>query len=161
MVPACSSDGYAQARQPSSGAHGLNSTNGESYSHLRGDTPVLLDPPMQPRRKSSRIWSSVARAFLQRTMACLKRQPKQASQYDSTLLPGRGFTTDKGILPLSDGSPRLIGRNVFPSLTRLVLKGTDDVSFSPSSFFRTVEEVRALGPNSDGSTAPSPPLLPC
>jgi hypothetical protein len=96
-------------------------------------------------------------------MACLKRQPKHPSQYDSALLPcpGRGPTTDKGNLPLSDGSPRLTGRNVFPSLTRLVLKGTDDVSFSPSSFFRTVEEVRALGPNADDSTALLPPLPPC
>jgi hypothetical protein len=164
MVPACPSDGnHAQAtsRQPSSGAHGPNSTDGESYGHFREDTPVLLDPPTQPRRKSSRIWSSVARAFLQRTMACLKRQPKQASQYDSTLLPGRCLTTDQGNLPLSDGSPRLIRRNVFPSLTRLVLKGTDDVSFSPSSFFRTVEEVRALCPNAEDSTAPLPPLPPC
>jgi hypothetical protein len=162
MVPAGLSDGYhAQARQPSSGAHGPNSTDGESYSHFREDTPVLLDPPMQPRRKSSRIWSSVARAFLQRTMACLKRQPKQASQYDSTLQPERGPTTGQGNLPLSDGSPRLIGRNVFPSLTRLVLKGTDDVSFSPSSFFRTVEEVRALCPNADDSTVSSPPLPRC
>ena len=96
-------------------------------------------------------------------MACLKRQPKQAPQYDSTLLPcpGRGLTTDKGNVPLSNGSPRLTGRNVFPSLTRLVLKGTDDVSFSPSSFFRTVEEVRALGPDADDSTALSPSLPPC
>src|SRR6267154_5491988 len=162
MVPACPSDGYrAQARQPSSGAHGPNSTDGESYRLFREDTPVLLDSPIQPRRKSSRIWSLVTRAFLQRTMACLKRQPKQASQYDSTLLPGRCLTTDQGHLPLSDGSPRLIGRSVFPSLTRLVLKGTDDVSFSPSSFFRTVEEVRALGPNADDSTTPSPPLPQC
>lgn len=94
-------------------------------------------------------------------MACIRRQPKQASQHDSTLLPGRGLTVDEEILPLSDGSPHLIGRDVFPSLTRLVLKGTDDVSFSPSSFFRTVEEVRALGPNAHDSTAPSPPLSPC
>ncbi|KAF8494868.1 hypothetical protein F5888DRAFT_1805190 [Russula emetica] len=162
MVPAGPSNGYhAQARQPSSGAHGPNSTDGESYSHFREDTPVLFDPPRQPRRKSSRIWSSVARAFLQRTIAYLKRQPKQASQYDSTLLPGRGLTTDQGNLPLSYGSPRLVGRNVFPSLTRLVLKGTNDVSFSPSSFFRTVEEVHALCPNTDDSTAPSAPLPPC
>jgi hypothetical protein len=95
-------------------------------------------------------------------MACLKRQPKQASsQYDSTLLPGRGLTTGQRNLPLSAGSPRLIERNVFPSLTRLVLKRTDDISFSPSSFFRTVEEVRALGPNAYDSTAPSPPLPLC
>jgi hypothetical protein len=162
MVPACPSDGYhAQARHPSSGAHGPISTDGESYSHFREDIPVLLGPSIQPRRKSSRIWSSVARAFLQRTMACLKRQPKQASQYDSTLLPERGLTMGQGNLPLSNGSPRLIGRNVFPSLTRLVLKGTDDVSFSPSSFFRTVEEVRALCPNAADSTVPSPPLPPC
>jgi hypothetical protein len=93
-------------------------------------------------------------------MACLKRQPKQASQYDSNSLPGRSLTTDQINLPLSNGPPRLIGRNVFPSLTRLVLKGTDDVSFSPSSFFRTVEEVRALGPITEDSTAPSPPLPP-
>jgi len=162
MVPAGPSDGYhAQARRPLSGAHGPNSTEGESYSHFREDTPILLDPSIQPRRKSSRIWSSVARAFLQRTMACLKRQPKQASQHDSILLPERGLTTVQRSLPLSDRSPCLIGRNVFPSLTRLVLKGTDDVSFSPSSFFRTVEEVRALGPNADDLPTPSPPLPPC
>lgn len=163
MVPACPSDRYHahQSRHPPSGAHEPISTDGESYSHLRENTPVLLDPPLQPRRKSSRIWSSVARAFLQRTMACLKRQPKQASQNDSTLLPGRGLTTGQGNPPLSDVSPHLLGRNVFPSLTRLVLKGTDDVSFSPSSFFRTVEEVRALGPNAAGSTVPSLPLPPC
>src|SRR5712672_198336 len=150
MVPAGPSDGYhAWAIQPSSGAHGPNCTDDEPHSHFREDTPVILDPSIQPRRKSSRIWSSVARSFLQRTMACLKRQPKQASQYDSTLLPGRGLTTNQGNLPPSDGSPRPIRRNVFPSLTRLVLKGTDDVSFSPSSFFRTVEEVRALCPNAD------------
>lgn len=159
MVPACPSDGYrTQAGQPLSGGHGPNSTNGESYSRFREDASGLLEPSIQPRRRSSRIWSSVARAFLQRTMACLKRQPKQASQFDSTLLPGRGLTTCQGNLPLSAGSPRLIGRSVFPSLTRLVLKGTDDVSFSPSSFFRTVEEVRALA---DNSTTPSPPLPPC
>ena len=64
----------------------------------------------------------------------------------------------QGNLPLSDGSSRLIGRNVFPSLTRLVLRGTDDVSFSPSTFFRTVEEARALGLNSVDLPAPSPPL---
>ena len=156
------SDGYhAQAKHPSSGTHGPNSTDGESYSHLTEDTPVLLDPPINTRRKNSRIWSSVARAFLQRTMACLKRQPKQASQYDSTLLHERGLNTGQGNLPLSDGSPRLIGRNIFPSLTRLVLKRTDDVSFSPSSFFRTVEEVRALAPNAAGSSALSHPLPPC
>ena len=162
MVPACPSDGYhAEARHPSSsGAHEPNSTDGESYSHFREDTPVLLDSRVQPRRKSSRMWSSVARAFLQRTMACLKRQPKQASQNDSTLLPGRGPTTGQDLSP-SDGSPRRIGRNVFPSLTRLVLKRTDDVSFSPSSFFRTVEEVRSLGHNATYSTALSPPLPPC
>ena len=57
-------------------------------------------------------------------MACLKRQPKQAPQYDSTSLPGRGLTSDQGNLLLSDGFPRLIGRNAFPSLTRLVLKRT-------------------------------------
>jgi hypothetical protein len=165
MVPACPSDGYhAQARHPSSGAHGPISTDSEPYSHSTEDTPALLDPPIRPRRKNSRIWSSVAKALLQRTIACLKRQPKQAPQYGSTLLPGRGLTsltTDQENQPLSDGSPRPSGRNVFPSLTRLVLRGTDDVSFSPSSFFRTVEEVRALGPKAADSTAPSPPLPPC
>ena len=148
MFPAGPSDGY-HARQPSSGAPGSNPTNGD----LRVDTST------RSRRKSSRIWSSVARAFLQRTMACLKRQPKQASQHDSTSLSGRSLTMDQGNLPLSD-APRLIGHTVFPSSTRLVLKGTDDVSFSPSSFFRTVEEVRALRSNSDDPHAPSPPLPP-
>src|SRR5216684_980601 len=148
MFPAGPSDGY-HARQPSSGAPGSNPTNGD----LRVDTST------RSRRKSSRIWSSVARAFLQRTMACLKRQPKQASQHDSTSLSGRSLTMDQGNLPLSD-APRLIVHTVFPSSTRLVLKGTDDVSFSPSSFFRTVEEVRALRSNSDDPHAPSPPLPP-
>jgi hypothetical protein len=162
MVPAGPSNpGYhAQASQPSSGAHEPSSTDGEPYSHFREHTPVFLDPPIQPRRKSSRIWSSVARGFLHRTMACLKRQPKQASQHDSTPLPERGLTGCQGNVLLSDGSARLTGRNVFPSLTRLVLKGTDDVSFSPSSFFRTVEEVRALCPDADDSTTPLVPLPP-
>lgn len=163
MAPAGPSDGYhARAtRQPSSGAQGPNSTDGESYSHFREGIPVLLDSPIQPRRKTSRIWSSVAKAFLQRTMACLKRQPKQASQCDSISLPGRGPTICQGNTPPLGGSPRLIGRSVFPSFTRLVLKGTNDVTFSPSSFFRTVEEARALGPNSDNPSALSPPLPPC
>lgn len=163
MAPAGPSDGYhAQAaRHPLFGAQGSNSTDGESYGHFREGIPVLLDSSIQPRRKTSRIWQSVTKAFLQRTMACLKRQPKQASQCDSILLPGRGPTIFQGNIPAQGGSPRLIGRNVFPSFTRLVLKGTNDVSFSPSSFFRTVEEVRALSPNSDNPTALSPPLPPC
>src|SRR5258708_19421987 len=146
MFPAGPSDGY-HARQPSSGAPGSNPTNGD----LRVDTST------RSRRKSSRIWSSVARAFLQRTMACLKRQPKQASQHDSTSLSGRSLTMDQGNLPLSD-APRLIGHTVFPSSTRLVLKGTDDVSFSPSSFFPPLQTSLPLLPTSHTPLPPPPPF---
>lgn len=150
MFPAGLSDGY-QARQLSP-----ISTDGEE------EIPVLLDPPAQPHRTNTRIWPSAARALFQRTMARLKRQPRQASQDDGlTSLAGRALAGDQGNISLSDASPRLTGRNVFPSLTRLVLQGTDDVSFSPSSFFRRVEEVRALGPNSDDPLAPPlPPRRP-
>lgn len=154
MFPAGLSDGY-QAGQRSP-----NSTDREPHSLFREEIPVLLDPPAQPHRTSTRIWSSAARALLRRTMARLKRQPKQAPQDDgSTSLLRGALIGDQGNLSLSDASPRLTGRNVFPSLTRLVLRGTDDVSFSPSSFFRRVEEVRALGPNSNDPLAP--PLPPC
>ena len=88
-------------------------------------------------------------------MARLKRQPKQASQHSSTPLPRRGLTGDQENQSLSHASPRFTGRNV---VTHLVLQGTDDVSFSPSSFFRRVEEVRALGSGSGDSLAP--PLRP-
>src|SRR6266478_2314259 len=157
MFPAGPLDGY-HARQP--GAYGPNSTNGESHSHFREDIQVLLDSSTQPRRKSSKIWSSVATAFLQRTISRLKRQPKQGSQHDSTSPQRRGLTRNQGNPPPPNSSPRFIRRDVFPSLTRLVLKGADDVSFSPSSFFRTVEEVRALGSNTDDPPGPSPALPP-
>jgi hypothetical protein len=148
MFSAGSSDGYA--RQPLSGAP--DSTGGDS---CREAMPILSDAPVQPRRTSTRIWPSAARAFLQRTMARLKRQPKQASQHSSTPLPRRGLTGDQENQSLSHASPRFTGRNV---VTHLVLQGTDDVSFSPSSFFRRVEEVRALGSGSGDSLAP--PLRP-
>ena len=89
------------------------------------------------------------------SLARLKRQPKQASQHSPTPPPRRGLTGDQEYLSLSHASPRFTGRDV---LTHLVLQGTDDVSFSPSSFFRRVEEVRALGSSSDVPL--SPPLRP-
>ena len=68
---------------------------------------------------------------------------------------------DHGNLPPSGlpvSSPHLAGRDSFASLTPLVLQRTDDVAFSPSSFFRRVEEVRALDTGSDDPLAPSQPL---
>lgn len=142
MFPAGPSDGY-HAGQPSSDAP--NSTDGGSCSE---DIPVPSKPPVQPRRRSTGIWPSAARAFLQRTMARLKRHPKQASQRSPTPLPRRGLTGYQENLPPLHASPQFTGRDV---LTHLVLQGTDDVSFSPSAFFRRVEEVRALGSNADHS----------
>ena len=97
-------------------------------------------------------------------MARIKRQPKQASQRSPIPLPRRGLTGYQEILSPLHASPRFTGRDV---LTHLVLQGTDDVSFSPSAFFRRVEEVRALGsetslhprrPQPRPRRRPSPPV---
>jgi hypothetical protein len=91
-------------------------------------------------------------------MARFRRQPKRTS------LPSKGFTGNQAQRPLSDITPHLEGCEAFASLTRLVLRSSDDVSFSPSSFFRTVEQVSALNACSDAiplvPLLPSPPLRP-
>ncbi|KAH9960272.1 hypothetical protein BC827DRAFT_1155843 [Russula dissimulans] len=90
-------------------------------------------------------------------MTRLWRQPQRELQHGPTSRR-RGLTKDQGNEPPSDTPP---GRDGFASLTHLVLHGTDDVSFSPSSFFRRVEEVRALGSSlGDPLVAPSLSLPP-
>ena len=137
------------------------SIRNESYSHLiREEVPTFIDTPTQACSSSTRrrVWPSAARAFLQRTLARLLRQPKQASQDGLAPLPRRSLSRDQGNLPMSElsgASPGLAGRDSFASLTPLVLRLTDDVAFSPSSFFRRVEEVRALGPSSGEPLAPA------
>ncbi|KAH9976640.1 hypothetical protein BGW80DRAFT_1289586 [Lactifluus volemus] len=113
--------------------------------------PVLVEPRV---RKTSTAGKrpSAPMAFLQRTMARFRRQSNRAS------LPSKGLTGNQVQRPLSDMTPHLEGCEDFASLTRLVLRSSDDVSFSPSSFFRTVEQVSAL--NACSGTIPLVPLLP-
>lgn len=143
------------------------SIRGETYSHLRReDRPISIGTPTQTRGPSTRrrVWPSAARAFLQRTLTRLLRQSKQTPQDGLIPQPRRCSTEDQGNPPLSelsDTSPGLglglSGPDSFPSLTPLVLRRTDDVAFSPSSFFRRVEEVRALGSSSGEPFAPAYP----
>ncbi|KAI0289637.1 hypothetical protein BC826DRAFT_597113 [Russula brevipes] len=152
------SDGYSPS---SSGAR--ESIHSESRNHLRTEIPVFADTPTQARNMSTTKWPSAAKAFFQRTMARLCRQPKRASQYGLPSPPGTNLTKEQGTISPPDTSSRLTGRDGFASLTHLVLRGANDVSFSPSSFFQRVEEVRALGSSIDAplvSTLPFPPLQP-
>jgi hypothetical protein len=143
---------------PSGTPNRLRLARNSSYSQLYGclgredDISVLVEPALTQARSTRTTTTSkrpsAAIAFLQRTMARFRRQRKQTS------LPRNGR-------PLSDITPHLAGRDGFTSLTRLVLRSADDVSFSPSSFFRTVEEVSALNACSETPLAPllpSPPL---
>jgi len=97
-------------------------------------------------------------------MARLWRQPQREIQHGPTSLLRRGLAKDQGNEPPSDTSSCLTGCDGFASLTRLVLHDIDDVSFSTSSFFRRVEEVRALGSSSGdplvSPSLPSPPRRP-
>ena len=147
---------------PSDAPNGLRLTRDSSYGELYGSrlgrenlVELALTQPDSTTTTSTR--PSAARAFLQRTIARLWRQPKQTSP------PRKGPTGNQAQQSLSGFTPRLAGRDGFTSLTRLVLHSTDDVSFSPSSFFRRVEEVRALDFCSEAPLAPSlpsPPLRP-
>ncbi|KAI0255416.1 hypothetical protein BJV78DRAFT_1175158 [Lactifluus subvellereus] len=144
---------------PSDAPNGLRLTRDSSYGgpyggHLGREDLVqpALAQPHSTRTTSTR--PSAAMAFLQRTIARLRRQPKQ------TPLSRKGPTGSRAQQPLSDLTPRLAGRDGFTSLTRLVLHSTDDVSFSPSSFFRRVEEVSALNACSEAPLAPSLPPPP-
>jgi hypothetical protein len=118
------------------------------------DRHVLVESAFSCVRKTTTAGRrpSAPMAFLQRTMARFRRQPKRAS------LPGEGLTGNQAQRPLSDITPHLEGCEAFTSFTRLVLRSSDDVSFSPSSFFRTVEQVSTLNGCSD--TIPLVPLLP-
>ena len=114
------------------------SESNDSYSFLRReDLPVSAEPAF-PRVNSSGNRPSGARTFIQRTMALFRRQPRQA--------PKRRLSPPPR--PRPDTS-RPTGSAL---LTRLVLPSTDDVSFSPSSFFRRVEEISVL--NAARSEAP-------
>ncbi|KAI9512153.1 hypothetical protein F5148DRAFT_1165641 [Russula earlei] len=155
MFLAGPSDGNRHT-QSSSGTLRCTRSESYTYSYLRGeDIPALVDPCTQTPSTSTRVWGSAARAFIQRTMARLWRQSKRASRHDPTSLSRAGLTKDQGDVPRSDS---YIGRDRVASLTRLVLHDTDSVSFSPSSFFRRVEEVHNLGSGSDGPLVPSLPL---
>ncbi|KAH9981999.1 hypothetical protein BJV74DRAFT_797646 [Russula compacta] len=138
-----------------------NSSHSESFNHPRGeDIPVLTDITTEAHSTSiTGKRPSAARAFLKRTLARLWRQSRRASHHNLISLPRGSLTKDQGNLPLPDAS-RLPGRDSFASLTRLVLHGTNEVSFSLSSFFRRVEEVHAIGTNSGSPLAHSPPLPP-
>jgi hypothetical protein len=148
----------------SSGTPG--SIRGEIYSRPgREDSPISGTPtPTRSPSTRRRVWPSAARAFLQRTLTRLLRQSKQTPQDGLVPQPSRCSTRDQGNTPLSElsyTSPDLglSGPDSFASLTPLVLRRTDDVAFSPSSFFRRVEEVRALGSSSGEPFAPARPLF--
>jgi hypothetical protein len=161
---ASTSDAFNPA-QSSSGTP--RSIRGETYSHLRReDRPISVGTPAQTRSPSTRrrVWPSAARAFLQRTLTRLLRQSKQTPEDGLVPQPRRDLTRDQGNPPLSELSGTspgldLSGLDSFTSLTPLVLRRTDDVAFSPSSFFRRVEEVRALGSNSGEPFALAHPSL--
>ena len=160
MLPAGLSDGHHPMRS-SSRSSIPRSIRGEACDHLRREhRKIPVEPPTQARNTRTRIWPSAARTFLQRTLARVLRQPKQTSQRGLDSPPRRSLVLDKG--PLSEPSytsPRLVGRDRFASLAPLVLQRTDDVAFSPSSFFRRVEEIRALDSGLDGPVVSSQ-LLP-
>ena len=161
MLPAGPSDGYHPTRSsPRSSIH--RSIRGKASNHLRReDRRIPVEPPTQARNTRTRIWPSAARTFLQRTLARVLRQPKQTSQRGLVSPPRRAFTLDIGPLSEpSDTSLRLSGRNHLASLTPLVLQRTDDVAFSPSSFFRRVEEIRALDSGLGDPLVPSQLLPP-
>jgi len=157
MLPAGRGDAYHPTRS-SSRSSIPRSIRGEACDHLKlEDRQIPAEPPTQARNTRTRIWPSAPRTFLQRTLARVLRQPKQTSQRGLVSPPRRALALDKG--PLSDTSPCLAGRDHFASLTPLVLQRTDDVTFSPSSFFRRVEEIRALDSGLDDPLVPSQ-LLP-
>lgn len=159
MLPAGLGAGYHPTRS-SSRSSIPRSIRGETCDHLqREDRQVPAEPPTQARNTRTRIWPSAARTFLQRTLARVLRQPKQTPQRGLVSPPRRALALDKGPLSEpSDTSPCLAGRHHFASLTPLVLQ-RDDVAFSPSSFFRRFEEIRALDSGLDGPLVPSQ-LLP-
>jgi len=164
MLPAGLSDGYHPTRPPSRSSIS-RSIRGEACDYLRReDRQLPVEPPTQARNTRTRIWPSAARTFLQRTLARVLRQLKQTPQRGLVSPPRRALTLDKQPLSeSSDTSPRLAGLNRFASLAPLVLQRTDDVAFSPSSFFRRVEEIRALDSGLDDPLVPSqlvPPRRP-
>src|SRR6266850_368284 len=164
MASAGASDACNPA-QSSESSGTPRSIRGETYSHpRREDRPISVNTPTQTRSPSTRrrVWPSAARAFLQRTLTRLLRQSKQTSQDGLVPQPRRCSTRDQGNPPLSelsDTSPGLglSAPDSFATLTPLVLRRTDDVAFSPSSFFRRVEEVRALCSSSGEPSAPAHP----
>jgi hypothetical protein len=122
------------------------SESNDTYSFLRNEDLA------EPRASFSGSRTSGARTFIQRTMALFRREPsRQAPKRSLSPLQPRVY------LQRPDTS-RYTGRDGPASLTRLVLPSTDDVSFSSSSFFRRVEEVRAM--NAARSEAPLVTSLP-
>ena len=161
MLPAVLSNGYHPTRS-SSRSSIPRSIRGEACDPLRReDKQIPVELPTQARNTRTRVWPSAARTFLQRTLARVLRQTKQKSQRDLVSPPRRALTLNKGPLAdSSDTSPRLASRDRFASLTPLVLQRTDDVAFSPSAFFRTVEEIHTLDSGLGDSLVPSRPLPP-
>ena len=161
MLPAVLSNGDHPTRS-SSRSSIPRSIRGEACDPLRREgKQIPVELPTQARNTRTRVWPSAARTFLQRTLARVLRQTKQKSQRDLVSPPRRALTLDKGPLAdSSDTSPRLASRDRFASLTPLVLQRTDDVAFSPSAFFRTVEEIRTLDSGLGDSLVPSRPSPP-
>jgi hypothetical protein len=107
-----------------------NSESNDSYR--REDFPVSAESAFTQAGLSSNQPSG-ARTFIQRTIALFRRQSRQAPKRRLSPLPR-----------VRPDTSHHTGRDGSTLLTRLVLPSTDDVSFSSSSFFRRVEEVRAL-----------------
>ncbi|KAI0296998.1 hypothetical protein B0F90DRAFT_1819553 [Multifurca ochricompacta] len=117
-----------------------------SHNRLRVEDIYFAADSGLPQARSIDASSrpSAAKVLLQRTMAYFRRQPKPQAQVHPP----------QPEIPLN-----LAGRDGLASLTRLVLRSSDDVSFSPSSFFRRVEEVSALSARPEVPPAfPAPSL---
>ena len=162
MLPAVLSNGYHPTRSSSRSSTPRSIRDEACVPLRREDRQIPVELPTQARNTRTRVWPSAAGSFLRRTLARVLRQPKQtSSQRDLVSPPIRVLTLDKGPLAEpSDSSPRLAARDRFASLTPLVLQRTDDVAFSPSAFFRRVEEIRTLDSGLGDSLVPSRPLPP-
>ena len=121
-------------------------SNCSYYDHL----PIDAEPTFS-RATFSSSRPPGARTFFQRAISLFRRQPVPVPERQLSPLP-RVYS------PRLDNTSRYTRRNAPVSLTRLVLPSTDDVSFSSSSFFRRVEEVRALNARSEPPPPPAPSL---
>ncbi|KAI0270635.1 hypothetical protein BC834DRAFT_967377 [Gloeopeniophorella convolvens] len=107
---------------------------------------------------------SATKTFFRRTVARFRRKPKQPQQLERrfSLQSKRSKESAGGeARPSTLNRPPYLGkRSSFASITRLVLRSTDDVAFSPSAFFRRVDEVRSLSAASEAPSDSAPPRPP-